>query len=337
MRIPACQVKHDVFAGPPRWWKGGPGGYIAAPMRNLVAALLTAALLAAVPHTAPAAGQTARAPVVLELPVSVRAAALGHAFVLGSIDANSLFHNAAFGESLRGVSGTAHAHGARSTVHAVAGGMEWWGAAVGIGLQSVSYVPDASGDAGVAGRLLGRGPDPVHEQVAALSYARRVRGLRAGLVGKWVEQRTGVQRAGGVAADIAIGTTLGPIMIGLTAQNLGPSLSIAGRDAPLPDRVTLGASARPLPVGPLDVTATAAAGRDTRGNLFAGGGAEVSWWPIVGRTFSARLGGTTTAADPGARPLTVGAGFAGDRIALDYAFQSFGERGDVHRIGVRWR
>jgi hypothetical protein len=35
--------------------------------------------------------------------------------------------------------------------------------------------------------------------------------------------------------------------------------------------------------------------------------------------------------------VTLGAGFTGDRIALDYAFQSFGDRGDAHRIGLRWR
>jgi hypothetical protein len=287
---------------------------------------------------ASASAQARRAPVLLELPASVRAAALGNAFPLGSVDANAIFHNAAFGESLRGVSGGAHVHGTRSVLHSVAGGLEWWGAAVAVGVQSVSYTPDPGGSNAAVDQMFGGGDQAAAEQVASLAYARRVRGVRVAVTGKWVEQRVDVERNSTAAADVSAGMNFGPVGVGLAVQNLGPGLTVAERTVPLPDRVTLGASfLRSLPVGPVDLLGTVSTGRDTYGDFFAGGGLEVSWWPVVGRTFSARIGGASTGAGAAASPLTVGAGFTGDRIALDYAFRSYGALGDAHLVGVRWR
>jgi hypothetical protein len=283
------------------------------------------------------AAQARRAPMILELPVSVRAAALGHAFPLGTVDANAIFSNVAFAESLRGVAASAHAFGARSTAYSAAGGMEWWGGAVGLGLQTVSYSPDTEARDEPAGHFFGSGPSPVAETAASLAFARRIRGVRVGVAGKWLEQRAGVERSTTVATDVASGLNVGPLTVGLSVQNLGRGMEVGTVNVPLPDRVTLGAAlSSPMPVGPFDMLAAVAVGRDTYGELFGGGGVEVSYWPVSGRTFSLRVGEHVRGGDAASR-LTLGGGFTGDRIGVDYGFESHGDRGDVHRIGVRWR
>jgi hypothetical protein len=302
-------------------------------MRAMSAAALLLLLL-----SPEAWAQARRAPVLLELPVSVRAAGMGHAFMLGTVDASAIFHNAAHGESLRGIATSAHVHGRRSTALSAAAGLEWWGGSVAVGVQSASYAPDPGTLGEAAGQLFGEGATPVAEAAASVALARRVRGIRVGVTGKWLEQRVGVERNGVPAADIAASLPVGRVVLGLAVQNLGPAMPVGGGDVPLPDRVTLGAGTpTPMPLGPFDLGGAAAVGRDTRGDFFAGGGLELSWWPVVGRTFSVRAGSTTRGADPAAGAVTLGAGFTGDRIALDYAFQSFGDRGDAHRIGLRWR
>jgi hypothetical protein len=296
-----------------------------------------AALLLALSSSG-ATGQARRAPVLLELPVSVRAAALGHAFPLGSVDANALFSNTAFAESLRGIAATAQAFGSRSSAYSAAGGMEWWGGSVGLGLQTASYAPDLDASAEVGGPFFGSGPEPVAETAATLAFSRRIRGIRFGAAGKLLEQRAGVERNSTVAGDLATALNVWRLNLGLSVQHIGPAMEVAGRDVPLPDRVTLGAAfSSPMPVGPIDLLAAAAVGRDTRGDFFGGGGAEVSYWPVVGRTFSIRAGARTRGADRHAGRLTLGAGFTGDRIGIDYAHESYGDRGDVHRVGLRWR
>ena len=67
-----------------------------------------------------------------------------------------------------------------------------------------------------------------------------------------------------------------------------------------------------------------------------GGGIEVAWWPILRRVFIARVG-VTRAVQAGESPLTFGAGFAGDRIRIDYGYGELGHGLAPHRIGVAIR
>jgi hypothetical protein len=41
--------------------------------------------------------------------------------------------------------------------------------------------------------------------------------------------------------------------------------------------------------------------------------------------------------DSDIRPLTLGAGFTGDRIGIDYGFQGYDGAPGSHRVGVRLR
>jgi hypothetical protein len=301
---------------------------------TIVRATLFLSLLCSTPLFA----QERLAPVALEVPASVRAAALGGAFVLGSVDADAIFYNAAFGESLRGISASAHLFGRPSSLVSVSGGMEWWGASVGLGLQTTSYADGGRTALRAEDDLFNTMGDAVAEQIASLAYARRVKGIRFGATAKWIEQRTNEARSSSFAADLSAGMTVGPVQLGLAVQNLGPALPVVDEERPLPNRATLGASlARPWIVGPIDVLATAATGRDAYGDFFGGGGVEVSYWPITGRTFTLRGGLRSVPSGMDEEPLTLGAGYTGDRISLDWAWQSFGPLGYVNRFGVRWR
>jgi hypothetical protein len=64
---------------------------------------------------------------------------------------------------------------------------------------------------------------------------------------------------------------------------------------------------------------------------------EVAYWPVTGRTFFARVGFRQLPEVQTASPLTIGAGFTGDNIVLDYAYEGF-ETGDPsHRFTLGWR
>jgi hypothetical protein len=64
-------------------------------------------------------------------------------------------------------------------------------------------------------------------------------------------------------------------------------------------------------------------------------GVEAAYWPITGRTFFARAG--VRRPEQGEQPFTLGAGFAGDKIIVDYAFEPFEGGRRAHRFGVKWR
>jgi hypothetical protein len=123
---------------------------------------------------------------------------------------------------------------------------------------------------------------------------------------------------------------------GVSAQNLGPGLSIGDISLPLPTRVTLGISTPSMQVGPLDLLISTAVWHRRDGEIIPAGGIEIAWWPIVGRTFIGRVG-VRRVPNPGACPFTFGLGFRGDAISVEYAFEEFDAPGSSHRIGLSWR
>jgi hypothetical protein len=140
--------------------------------------------------------------------------------------------------------------------------------------------------------LLQPGPVAASEIVATLGYGRVIKGFRLGVAAKVLEQRIGSSRDATAAFDIGLVRRVFGITWGVAAQNLGPGLSTGtgGPDVPLPHRVTLAASTSTRPVGPLDLLATAAVSRRRDGEFIPAGGIEISWWPIIGRTFTGRIG-----------------------------------------------
>jgi hypothetical protein len=303
----------------------------------LFAAALLFPVLAA-GRAAPAAAQDL-APIVTRLPASTRALALGGAFPVGARDSDGVFYNAAFGEALRALSVGVQRYGAEATLVTASGGGEWWNGTVAFGVMAVEYgASDAQDEAGAGAREpapgLGGGP-AVAEQAVAVAYARTVRGIRAGITGKLMGKRHDRSRGETVAADLAVGMPAGPVFVGLAVRDAGRALRLAGETHALPARVALNAATLAAPVGPLDVALAAfAEQRLDRNQTSAGLGGEVSWWPLWGRTFSARAG--VRGADGDTSPFSFGAGFTGDRIAIDWAYRDL-EGPGTHRISLRWR
>lgn len=269
--------------------------------------------------------------IVLTQPGSTRALGMGNAFVLGSVDSDAVFYNAAIPEQLRGFGGALNllpqANLTDGRLFTASAGMEWWGGAVAFGMQALTH--EAIGPEIFPGSISASGI------AASVAYTRRIRGLRLAATAKLVEQKHASSRDATAALDLATAANFGIVSLGLAIQNLGPDLKFDFLDAPtdLPRRVTLAASTRARPLGPLDVLGTGAVSADFDGDLTGGLGAEVAYWPVSGRTFFARIGGLRNAAED--THLTLGAGFWGDRIALDYAYVAEGE--GAHRVGVRWR
>ena len=101
--------------------------------------------------------------------------------------------------------------------------------------------------------------------------------------------------------------------------------------------MVLGAGAYGRQLGPLDVGLAGHLSYASEETVY-GGGLELGYWPISGRTFVARIGVQNAPEGSAADPFTFGFAFWGDDLVLEWAYQGFGDL-DVgtHRFGVRWR
>ncbi len=297
------------------------------------------AVLVVLMPTGAQAQDRGRGPVILDVPASTTALAMGNAFQLSGGSSEAIFYNPALLLRATGFGLAAQRFGSRSTALTLSAGTSWWKGAVGVGLQTLSYSTDATTPQAIAlGQrdLLTGGATAVSELIATLAYAQEVFGVRWGVAGKLIEQRMAGSKDAVPAVDLGASITLGPITVGLSAQNLGPDLTVTGVETELANRVTAGASLRRRPVGPLDLGASAAITRMADGTVIPAFGGEVAWWPVTGRTFIGRIG-VRRVEDGAADEVTFGAAFVGDAITIEYAFQGFDDADGAHRFGVSWR
>jgi hypothetical protein len=290
---------------------------------------------------------------ILELPASTRALALGNAFHLSSRDPAAIFYHPGRLARVQGFMASLQRFQENGTLLGLSAGMEWFGGGVAIGLRQLSYETPAQPeewDSALGslsrprysfpldeGRLREEGSVAVSETVLSLGYGKALTGLQAGVVGKLVEKRRGPAKAGTAAVDLGLATTTGPVTLGLSVQDLGPDTRLGGEDIALPTRFILGASTETAQVGPLDVSGTTALTYRVDGDLDPSLGVEVAYWPVVGRTFIGRIGYRHRSARFSARPLTFGGAFYGDDIVLEYAYLGFEEGAPAHQFGVGWR
>jgi hypothetical protein len=285
-------------------------------------------------------------PLVLELPASTRALALGNTFTLAFPGSDGLFYHPGVVDGTRGLSASFQRYGTSSTSLALSSGQSWLGGGVALGVQVLTYGTTAPTTvtgkdvlalpAGVA-PLLEDGEAGVSEVAISAGYGRRVRRIRLGVVGKLVEQRFGPLHGASGAVDVGAASSLGPVTFGLAARNLGPGLTMGGETIPLPVAFTLGGSTRQVPLGPLDLSGGAAVTYRREGDLVPSAGVEMAYWPVTGRTFLARLGYRRTLEGRWGKGFTFGGGFQGDSITLDYAFEEFDSGATSHRFGMGWR
>jgi hypothetical protein len=289
---------------------------------------------------AAAAQAEGRLPLVLELPASTRAMALGDAYMMGSGHADALFYHPALVGAASGFGLDVERWSGEATSATVSAAMPWFGGGVAVGLQTLQYGGTSGGTT-----LLPSGQDVLFdvgtattsERVASVAYGRGLFGIQIGAAAKLVEQRVANERDATAAIDVGVATTVGRLTVGLTGANLGPDLKLPSGAAPLPTRITLGVGAYGRQVGPLDLGLSGALTRRDDGELLAGAGIEVGYWPINGRTFVARIG-VERVPEGEASPLTLGFAFWGDDLVLEWAYRDFGTLGEAtHRLGIRWR
>jgi hypothetical protein len=285
----------------------------------------------------PVGAQERNIPVVVQVPVSARAAGMGNAYLLSAPDADAIFYNPALLDSARGISASLSRFGSGSQRLSAAAGFDWWDGALSFGITSLSYGAGST-DAGAfidgeAG-LWEHGSTTASEQVATVSYAQTLFGFRVGGAAKLIDQRRADERHVSGAADLGVARTLGPVTLGFSAQNLGRSPEFDAIDAKLPATLTVGAATRSRPVGPLDISLAGSSSWIRKDLHTAGGGIEMSDWPINGRTFTARVG-YRWIEESAVTPMTLGVGFTGDVIGIDYAFEAVDGGRATHLITLR--
>lgn len=275
------------------------------------------------------------APLVLRLPASARLAGLADAYVGGSGPDMVFVNPARIGEG-PGLLLSAGRYAGASTDAALASTQPLGKLAVGAFARWLDF--GADGFPTRPGALTERGADDAQSLAAGVAAARTIGGFQIGAAVSYLEERRPVARAGTAAFDLGVAHRFLGATAGLVVQHLGAGLDLAGAEADLPTRVTLGVSTRRRPIGTFfDLLATAALSRERDGTLTPAGAAELVYEPVAGWTASIRLGVRRVdgAGRPGLQPVTLGGSLGLDRFALDYAYESYRGTGAVHRLGIR--
>lgn len=277
-------------------------------------------------------------PHAAQLPASTRAMALGDSYQPGSGHADAIFYHPALLERASGFGLDWQRWSTESSAAAASAAVDWLGGTVGVGLRSLQYgAPDLLIEQPLPDDLFESGV-PVSERIATLGYSRDFYfGLDVGVTMDLVDQRLGSDVHGVALFDVGIARDVGEVIVALSAQGIGEKPIFDTGDEPA--RYTLGAGNYGRPVGPLDVGFAAHLSLDDEEDLSYGGGIEVGYWPIQGRTFVARLGIQDVPDGSEASPVTMGLAFWGDDITVEWAFRPVGDvdEGGTHRFGLRWR
>ena len=296
-------------------------------MRSL---LLAAALALA---AGPASAQ--ESPLLLRLPASARGLALGNVLPPGAGDAEATFYYPAFFRQMTGIAGNMLWLGADTVAVSAAGAAQWLGGTIAIALRSASY--SASCRCAFPSTLTAPPPVPVSERVAQVGFGRSVKGIGLALTAKYIDQRRDLDRGARWALDASAGQAIGPVRLAFAARNLGPDLHVGDATVPLARQLSL-AAAPPdaAPVGPLDLLPVAQLAWERGARFAPAAGLEIGYWPVVGRTFFLRGGVQRPQPATSARPFALGAGFNGDRIALDYAALPLKGGRATYQVSLRW-
>ena len=279
-------------------------------------------------------------PKTTHLTASTRAMALGDSYQTSTAHADALFYHPALLTGASGFGVEVQRWGPESSSAAVSGAMQWLGGGIGVGLRTLQYSAFGSNvSAAPPGQdhLFEFGSVPVSERVATVGYAREaVFDIDLGVAVDFVDERLLTTRQSVILFDVSAARDVGPVVVGITVHDIGgkPILD----DAAKPSRVTLGAGNYGHQLGIFDIGYAANLGFDDDDVTF-GGGLEVGYWPIQGRTFVARVGFQSLPDDSDAAPFTTGFAFWGDNITLEWAFRPFSDapqRGS-HRFALRWR
>lgn len=283
---------------------------------------------------------------LFDAPASTSAMAWGNAPYLWNDSPDLMFYAPGRIGGLSGFAGSLQRFGSEGTLASLAAAGSVGLGEFAVGVQNFTYEIDAfASSQDLQSQALSSGDFGVTETAVSLGYARELFGLDAGVVARYVEQRIDAVDDGLFAFDIGLAKDLGPAIISLSARNLGSDVEVDAlpcNDPPcapspqsleVPTNVALGVSTEQFEVGEFDMFLTGQLMRRDDGEMVPGGGLELSYWPVQGYTFRLR-GGLQRVVEDGRSPLTFGAAFSGDALTIEYAFQSFDQDGNAHRLGI---
>ncbi|HKK92657.1 MAG TPA: hypothetical protein VJ925_04450 [Longimicrobiales bacterium] len=304
-------------------------------MRRLLAASLL--LLGTLP-VAVLAQTPGRAAPLLELAAGARAAGLGGASQLGVQDPDHLFAHPAFLGS-GGFRLTARAIDGGATIASVAAGTSAFGGRIGVGVRAAEWTgPEPAFSTGGLDDLAdgtGTGRSTV---AATVGYVRDMPfdllDLEIGATATVLAERADAERDRVASFDIGVGREIGPLDVALSARNLGADVEV-GSGVPLPLRWELAAGGYGHQLGPLDLGVAGRIALRDDDEVVTGGGLEIGYYPVVGRTFIVRVGGQSVP-EGDASPLTLGGTFIADDLTVDYAWRDV-DGSAVHVISFGWR
>jgi hypothetical protein len=308
---------------------------------STVVAVVACVLIASRAYAqAPATG-----PLLLRLPATPRAAALGNAWVAGR-DHDVVFYNPAQLVGARGEFDVSVARIGPGTTMATLGSAfaaGKWSLTLGWGAQLLRYSVDPAAPYPYAPDvLLSKGSADAFSSLFAVGGAIAYKGFRMGATCKYafdsVPAASGAAGAespphGALLADVGVARNLWRGVIAGSVQNLGGTPE---DKAPLavPRQVLIGWSTA-RQAGPLDLGIyTQVAMRD--GWASPGAGLEVGYSWIEGYNIALRVGARrpeTTAE----HPMAFGAAFTVDRFTIEYAIQIFDGGRTANGVTVRWR
>jgi hypothetical protein len=323
----------------------------------LVLALAARAILR--PTTLAAQSGGPYAPVVLTLPSGPRTLAMGNVGI-GSRDDDVLFFNPAQLAVARGTSASGERYSATANGGTVSAVTRLGNGGVAVGMRMVDYKTGFVGFPADRSAMLVNAGLPGTSLEAMIGLAQVIKGVRIGATAKYASDDASNVEAHRAAVDLGISKDFRRYFTaGLAVQNLSRPISFScvdARFAPecgpppgvivapspafptakvyLPLRTTAGIAGSG-PVGPLDISGTAAVSLLRDSFVIPAGGGEVSYSWLDGYAIALRAGARRPI--PGEGPFTGGVGFTMDRLSIDYAIEALSGSRVGHRIGLRIR
>lgn len=269
-----------------------------------------------------------------DLPTSTRAMALGGAYMMNGEQSDAIFQHPELLRVSSGMSLDYQRWGDAASATSASAAASWFGGdvGVGIGLQTIQHTQSS-----VAGSerpfpqddLFVDAGTQISERVASVGIARAMGEIEWGLALRLTEVRVGdIGSDANVALAFGAAREVGPVMVGVSYRDILRSVS----------DLTIGVGTYGWELGILDVGVSARLeGFDE--DVRYGGGVELGYWPLRGRTFVARVGAQNVPAGSAAQPVTLGFAYWGDALMLEWGYQPVDgapEHG-THRFSLGWR
>lgn len=273
------------------------------------------------------------APIILQLPGGTRALAMGNTGV-AMRDDDAIFYDPAMLVSATGMSASGEWLSSTAGTGSLSAVTRFNGGGIGIGMRFANYEVLAGGFPATRATMLDQGVDPATSIEATVGFAQTIKGFRAGIAGKYVEDVSSAARLGRPMADVGLSHDYFHTTFALAVQNIGRSMDLAPPVVDAPTRTTLGAL-RAGQAGPFDYVATAGVSLLRTNFVQPSGGVELNYSWLNGYDVALRAGARRSAV--GEQPFTAGAGISVDRVTIDYALETLANQRVGHRFGIRVR